>query len=133
MSHTLGPWKAFWNETNKRTKAGSWIFVSESAKKNIYLGGTSEGEANAKLIAAAPALLEHAKRLVALLPNIPLVIAGTGKTDKWINEVWDTLRAAGVSTSDVHDRLPRAEAGEVHCGGCACTPKAVCHQHAKGE
>jgi hypothetical protein len=112
MSNTPGPWSANWTEDNQRTHIGHWYFRSE--KKTVLPRCTeqdAEQEANARLMAAAPELLEHAKRLAALLPNVPLVIAGTARTDKWINDVWNTLRKIGCNTNDVHDRLPREEVG----------------------
>lgn len=72
-NHTPGPWRQFWNETNKRTRTGNWYFVSrygESDQKNVPLRSGREAEANARLIAAAPAMYEMLTQVVDDWPSL---------------------------------------------------------------
>lgn len=65
-THTPGPWRKQWTIENKRTRIGRWFFVSEAEGMPVVnLRGRynfskvpDQIEANARLIAAAPELLE---------------------------------------------------------------------------
>ena len=58
--HTPGPWKAIFNEENKRTKIGSWFLYCDGFHNVPFHRVTANNErakANAHLIEAAPGML----------------------------------------------------------------------------
>jgi hypothetical protein len=58
MKHTTGPWQVETDTTNIITSTGDYVAV-------VYLHGTEETKANARLIAAAPELLDALRDLTA--------------------------------------------------------------------
>lgn len=65
IKHTPGPWTAFFSVRNQRTGAGDWCFTGGPDRRSLLKNGR-RSEADARLIAAAPDLLEIAKAVIAL-------------------------------------------------------------------
>ena len=61
-AHTPGPWTSAWVGTRPHGVAVVWL--GENTDKRIEIIGTSKDEANARLIAAAPEMLEALRNLV---------------------------------------------------------------------
>lgn len=66
--HSPGPWAAFWNERNKRTGIGDWFFFAGETSKHVRLRSVRASDpvalADARLVAAAPELLEALKEAI---------------------------------------------------------------------
>jgi hypothetical protein len=66
MTHTPGPWRAFFSERNQRTKIGDWYLVCADDNGEFHRvvpfkgvrQSNAKAAANAALIATAPELLE---------------------------------------------------------------------------
>jgi len=72
MTHTKGEWKIGKIKHSKSNGKGGYIYIDSEewyalARAAFTPGGVENGMANAKLIAAAPELLEACKHLVAIL------------------------------------------------------------------
>ena len=61
-AHTPGPWTSAWVGTRPHGVAVVWL--GENTDKRIEIIGTSKDAANARLIAAAPCMLEALRNLV---------------------------------------------------------------------
>ena len=72
--HTPGPWVA----SATKSKFGSWEVFTQQGRYSIFDGSAPHGqaEANAKLAASAPALLEALKQIVAALTQ-PVQFTGS--------------------------------------------------------
>ena len=72
MTHTPGPWKA--NSHGGWKPGTGWMIVKEQEPNLIYiseiLGETKEAEANARLIAAAPQLLNCLQDALKTMENV---------------------------------------------------------------
>jgi hypothetical protein len=90
-THTPGPWRAFFTEGNRRTRIGDWHFTQEptSTSRPVRFrrvsASNAEAEANARLIAAAPELLDA-------LRQIERSSGFNGGT--WVGELQGIARAA---------------------------------------
>lgn len=72
--HTPGPWKASWtHRINNGRRTGTHVVMREGSVNEHYwipqFEGGEEDEANARLIAAAPELLEALKKINSLLDD----------------------------------------------------------------
>lgn len=66
IQHTPGPWGTFWNEENARLGIGGWYFTHSDNGRLPLLRckrDNRHAEANARLIAAAPDMLDALKAL----------------------------------------------------------------------
>lgn len=73
MSHTPGPWKAYWQRSYSYNRVGNWGFVSREGTiehREVRTFNCSEEDpecaANARLIAAAPEMLAVLEALVGV-------------------------------------------------------------------
>lgn len=74
MDHTLGPWTLTELPEGKRGAAGQWVIRGNGLQLLLCLPhGTPTHEANARLIAAAPELLEACKYALSVLLEVPPV------------------------------------------------------------
>jgi len=73
--HTPGPWRARFHERNKKTSVGDWFFV-DNTENPIRLTGVKRkrlsAASNARLIAAAPDMLEALKMAEARLAELAI-------------------------------------------------------------
>lgn len=69
MSHTKGEWKVGY--TNRGMGRGDYAVVLEHGTIIAEIKGVKEVFANARLMAAAPALLAACKQLIGALANCP--------------------------------------------------------------
>lgn len=67
-THTPGPWK--WVGTKARPGKFCYLYGAESHTVGVSLDGFTESNDNARLIAAAPELLDGCKKLLAVFDNI---------------------------------------------------------------
>ena len=80
MKHTPGPWEADF-ETYPimvRSQSETWPLVdelgNEEGRAGVFIANTGDNKANARLIAAAPELLEALKQIVNVWDTNPDVI-----------------------------------------------------------
>jgi hypothetical protein len=69
-SHTPGPWR--WNGTNKQPKAFCYLYGPDYDVAGCALDGFTDNAANARLIAAAPDLLEACQWALSALDGLGL-------------------------------------------------------------
>lgn len=104
IKHTPGPWMAHWMVENKRTKTGRWYWTAPNQKfsgqPEMVWFGNKDGEsaANAKLVAAAPEMLQALRML-----NRPMIAL---PPDTWM-AVWSAIAKATGKT------IEQAKKGEL--------------------
>jgi hypothetical protein len=107
--HTPGPWKAHWIESNKRTHTGEWVFVGMDPKFPNNPSGrfvslkmkTGEPASNARLIAAAPELLEACRAAAETCRKDMDACDGIGTPSMLMNLSVKLEAAIEKATSDV--------------------------------
>ena len=94
MKHTKGPWEAHWSPNKEHWEIGNYstynphAFVPKRAHETGVRGlEPSETEANARLIAAAPELLEAAEFAAAMSPGFKTAPGVTAKLKAAIAKV----------------------------------------------
>lgn len=90
MTHTPGPWRAFFAVRNQRTQTGDWLFLRSDGIALLKNGKACEVDAS--VMAAAPDLLRSAKAAWHLCES--LLAEREGATTELIVGVSVALRTA---------------------------------------
>jgi hypothetical protein len=101
MKHTPGPWKVIKNPNIHKIHFG--MIDSEKCSIGSVSYETENAEANAKLIAAAPDLLEACKGMMAILETLDF---------DWINQRQDEIHYDNIPWEQWESAIKKATGGE---------------------
>ncbi len=99
VQHTPGPWKLCKETT--RGEFGTDFRIRTHDGSHLAVVGPCNTEANAKLIAAAPDLLDALTKLLTYANNYSDAMRGSGHGAEQLGELADSISVAGIARAAI--------------------------------